>query len=138
MSILNALFKFKKAKEQQRVFQEQAAHELFLADSERIEGQRAENQLTDQLFGAIASQKVAVVANGIDLSSNLAKNITRLTIRRGEREVRKIKLDTVQAVQARRRRSRGLLQQGRFARLAGIVEGVSEIQSTISRVKTRG
>ena len=138
MSILSALFKFKKGKEEQRIFKERAEHELFLAESERIAGKRAENQLTDQLFGAIASQKVAISANGIDLSSPLAKNITRLTIRKGERELRKVKTDTVLADQARRARARGLLRQGRFARLAGFVEGFEQLGSSISQGAKRG
>lgn len=138
MSILGGLFKIAKAKEDQRVSMEASAHELFSADTERIKGLRAENILTEQLFDALANQQVAGIASGIDPSSPVAQTLRRKTVKRGEREIKKIKTDTILADQRRRARSRGLLRAGKFARIGGIVEGISDIQEQAGRIAAAG
>ena len=117
---------------------EASEHELFLGESERIQGLRDQNQLTEQLFSTLSAQKLTIAANGVDLSSPGAQKIAAETIRRGEREVSKIKTDTIIRREARRARSRSLLRQGRFDRIAGFVGGIDELGSTISRSAARG
>lgn len=138
MSIVSALFRFAAGKEKQLQAMEASEHELFLGESERIQGLRDQNQLTEQLFSTLSAQKLTIAANGVDLSSPGAQKIAAETIRRGEREVSKIKTDTIIRREARRARSRSLLRQGRFDRIAGFVGGFTDIQETISQAASRG
>jgi hypothetical protein len=138
VTVLNALFRFAEGKEKQRQAMEASEHELFLGESERIQGLRDQNELTEQLFSTLSAQKLTIAANGVDLSSPGAQKIAAETIKRGEREISKVKTDTIIRREARRARSRSLLRKGRFDRIAGFVAGIDEIGSTISRGTARG
>ncbi len=138
MSVVSALFKLAEGKEKQRNAMEASERELFLGESERIQGLRDQNELTEQLFSTLSAQKLTIASNGIDLSSPGAQKIAAQTIKRGEREISKIKSDTIIRREARRARSRSLLRKGRFDRVAGFVGAFTEIQKTVSGAASRG
>jgi len=138
VSFLKAIFNFAEGREKELQAKEASVHETFLAESERIQGKRDQNQLTEELFTTLAGQKLTIAANGVDLSSPGAQKITAQTIKRGEKEISKIKTDTVLRRQARRQRARSLLRKAQFEKFAGFIKGSVEVEKGIQKIFARG
>ena len=138
MSFLKAAFNFVEGRERELAAKEASANETFLSESERIQGKRDQNELTNQLFSSLAAQKLTIAANGVDLSSPGAQRIRAESIKRGERQISKIKTDTTLRREARRQRARSLLRTAKFEKFAGFIKGTIEVEKGIQKIFARG